>query len=132
MTNLNSYEEIGFEVVYNLHPKFTVKSVGAGDYQGTKYKASLKIVTRNVFERLNQKTQAYDEIIEDLTFKIPCETDEQAGDLLDTFRQFRAKGEVLKLTGNLPNSNNEVLVLDNPTSFVIKEIKDNKDIKKGS
>ncbi len=130
--NSLSYEDIGFEVSYDLHPKFTVKSVGAGAFEGRSFNASLKISTRNVFERLNQKTGAYDEIEEKIVFKFPCENDSQAGDLLDTFRRFRSSGEVVHLKGNLPNQNNEVLVLNNVMEFISKDIKDlkSKEIKK--
>ncbi len=129
---MSEYTKVGFEINYTLHPDFAVKSLGAGDFQGTKYPASIKIVSRNMFERLNQKTQAYDEIEEEITFKILCETDELAGDLLHTFRTFRRNGQIVHLKGGLPNANGDVIVLNNPNEFVIKDIKDNKEIKKGS
>ncbi len=130
--NNSNYEDLGFEVNYNLHPKFTVKSIGAGTFEGRSFNASLKISTRNISERLNQKTGAYDEIEEKIVFKFPCENDTQAGDLLDTFRRFRSSGEVIHLKGNLPNQNGEVLVLNNVMEFISKDIKDSKtkDVKK--
>lgn len=111
----------GFTVNYQLGRGFTVKSVGAGAYEGRTYTASLKIGARNIFERLNIKTNVNDEIVEDISFKIPCNSDEEAGDLLDTFRAIRSSGEIVTLEGNLPNQNNEVLVLNDIKDFFNKK-----------
>ncbi len=128
-----NFEELGFEVNYTLHPKFVVKSTGAGEFNGRNYKASLKIFTRNVTEKLNLKTQAQDEVIEEITFKIPCESNELAGDLLDVFRRYREKGQIVKILGDLPSQNREVLVLNDPMEFLSNDIKakQQQDVKKG-
>lgn len=128
MTKEN-FELVGFEVNYTLMPTFIVKSVGAGSFEGRNFDASLKVSARNVTERLNQKTGAYDEIEETITFKFPCETDAQAGDLLDVFRKIRSNGETVTLLGHLPNQNGDVLVSNNPMEFISKDIKDSKKAK---
>lgn len=122
----------GFVVKYELSKNFTVKSVGAGSYEGRNYSASLKLSARNIFERLNAKTNVFDEIVEDISFKIPAETDEQAGDLLDIFRAVRSNGEVITLEGNLPNQNGEVLVLNELKDFLSRKLLDTTKSKKAS
>lgn len=108
----------GFEIAYTLGKDYIVKSTGAGQMDGRNYGASVKISTYNLYEKDNLKTEAKDEVMEEVTFKIPCEHDSEAGALSDFLRQARKSKEVLVLIGSLPNQRGEVSVINTPREIL--------------
>ncbi|MBN2965184.1 hypothetical protein JWV37_10360 [Sulfurospirillum sp. T05] len=102
----------GFEVSYNLGRDYIVKSTGAGAMEGRKFGSSVKVSTYNLYEKPNEKTEVMDEVMEEVIFKIPCDSDAEAGALLDHFKQCRKTGQAISFSGSLPNQRGEVSVLN--------------------
>lgn len=94
--------EKGYGLTYEAHRMGLIKVGKAGTLEnGNAYKASVKVKCTN----LNNE---YDEELGDverediIEFKIPCESNVQAGELNRLLRVVKASGVVIPLNGDLP------------------------------
>lgn len=102
-----------FKVNYEVFNSCLVRSSGSGVIQqtGLKYNASVRLSCRNVFETFNEKTNFNDTKETNLTFKIPCNSDSDAGMLAMSFKNYFKTNKSLIVTGSLPTfQNNEYSV----------------------
>lgn len=125
--------EKGFVVNYDVNKMGLIKVGGSGEYQGRPYSASLKIRCSNLTRETNDELGEVDkeELIE---FKIPCDSNSEAGELNKLFRSLKSNGIVFSLSGTLPikSDNSEFLkvtVLNTAQSLIQKY---HKDMKKAS
>lgn len=122
--------EKGFVVNYETQKMGLIKVGGAGDYEGRPYTASLKIRCSNLTRESDEELGEVDkeELVE---FRIPCETNSEAGELNKLFRNLKSSGVVVNFSGTLPmKSNNseflKVTVLDSSKNLMQKYHKDMK------
>ncbi|MGA1931516.1 hypothetical protein ACH5BF_02150 [Arcobacter sp. YIC-464] len=94
--------EQGFEVNYTLQKMGLIKVGGSGTMDnGHAYPASLKIRTSNLTSEYDEELGEVDRE-ELLEFKIPCDTNVQAGELNRLFRDLKANGIIVPFNGGLP------------------------------
>lgn len=111
------YIKSSFDISYEVSDA-VIRTVGAGDYEGRKYSASLQLTCTNLYEQMNDKTGVFDEKIEEVVFKIPCEDDQIAGLLSKKFKENRKAGVVITLKGTLPNQNGQVMCTTTPNELL--------------
>lgn len=120
--------EKGFVVNYEIQKMGLIKVGGSGEYQGRAYSASLKIRCSNLTRENDNELGEIDkeELVE---FKIPCDSNTEAGELNKLFRSLKLSGVIINFNGVLPmkNDNSEFLkvtVLDSPKNLMQKYHKD--------
>lgn len=97
-----SLTEKGFNVAYEVHKMGLIKVGGSGKMDnGFEYSASVKLRTMNMFSEYDEELGEVDKE-ELLEFKIPCESNTQAGELNRMFRDIKAHGIIFPLSGGLP------------------------------
>jgi hypothetical protein len=97
-----SIKEKGFDVSYEVQKMGLIKVGGSGKMDnGFEYTASLKVRTSNLLSEYDDELGDVDkeELIE---FKIPCESNVQAGELNRLFRDLKHHGVVIPFNGGLP------------------------------
>lgn len=118
------YVKRGFMVNYDVTELGLIKPGGHGEYNGTPYKASLKIKAQNIIQKEHEEMGLVDseELIE---FVIRCETNIQSTELGKMFRLLKQNGVIVHFNGSLPkySENSEYLkvdVVDSPTDLMKK------------
>jgi hypothetical protein len=114
----------GFTINYDVQEMGLIKPGGHGDYNGTPYKASLKIKTQNVIQKEHEEMGLVDSE-ELLEFVIRCETNLESSELGKMFRVLKQNGVIVHFNGSLPkySENSEYLkvdVFDLPTDLMKK------------
>lgn len=102
-----------FKVNYEILQGCLIRSSNSGVIQqtGLRYNASVRLSCRNVYEVFNEKTNFTDTKETNLTFKIPCVSDSDAGILAMSFKNYFKTNKSLIVTGSLPSyQNNEYSV----------------------
>lgn len=118
-----SLTEKGFDVAYEVHKMGLIKVGSSGKMDnGFEYPASVKLRTMNMFSEYDEELGEVDKE-ELLEFKIPCESNTQAGELNRLFRDLKANGVIFPLNGGLPRKfqNSEyssVTVTDDATKLL--------------
>lgn len=97
-----SLTEKGFDVSYEVQKMGLIKVGSSGKMDnGFEYPASVKVRTMNLFSEYDEELGEVDKE-ELLEFKIPCESNAQAGEMNRLFRDLKANGIVFPLNGGLP------------------------------
>lgn len=115
------------KIEYNI--SYTVlgglaRATPAGDYNGLKYGASVRLTSKNLFLRKNEKTQSMDTIESELIFKINCNDDLQAGRISTFLQKQILEQKTLKFQGGIPDDRNQVIVLNSLSDFEEKTLID--------
>jgi hypothetical protein len=118
------YVKRGFLVNYDVLELGLIKPGGHGEYNGTPYKASLKIKVQNIIQKEHEEMGLIDSE-ELLEFVIRCDTNIESTELGKMFRILKENGVVVHFNGSLPkySENSEYLkvdVVDSPTDLMKK------------
>lgn len=115
----------GFRTMYEILSVGTIKPGAAGTMDnGTAYNASIKFLSRNIVERMNDKV-GLQEIETTLEFIIPCDSNDQAALVSEAVRKYRDYKTPFYISGDLPikydkNAFPFVRSFDNGTEFLKK------------
>jgi len=92
----------GFGLSYEVQEMELIKVGGSGKMDsGFEYPASVKIRTSNLLSEYDEELGDVDKE-ELLEFKIPCESNSQAGEVNRLFRDLKASGVIVPFNGGLP------------------------------
>jgi hypothetical protein len=117
--------EKGFDVAYEVQKIGLIKVGGNGKMDnGFEYPASVKVRTQNLLREHDEDLGEVDKE-ELLEFKIPCDSNTQAGELNRVLRDIKHNGIVIPFNGGLPKKyqNTEystVTVTDNAKDILEK------------
>lgn len=96
-----------------------VKSSISGTFNGNDFSSSVRIICSNNYEKYNEKTGFDDEISTLITFKIPCPSNEIAGEVAKAVKNtLRSSNTSLNFSGSLPSETNVVTVFTPYDTFL--------------
>lgn len=122
---MNQVISQGFRTMYEVLSVGTIKPGASGAMDnGNAYSASIKFLSRNIVERMNDKV-GLQEIETTLEFIIPCDSNDQAALVGEAVRKLRDHKTPFYISGDLPlkyekNSFPFVRSFDNGTEFLKK------------
>ena len=90
--------EEGFVVSYEVLKIGIIKPGASGEYQGTKYKASVKFRAVNISQQ-DDKDVGLREIEQIIEFSIPCDSEIIATNVSESLRKSRNNGVVIHIKG---------------------------------
>ncbi|AQW85872.1 hypothetical protein CPIN18021_0665 [Campylobacter pinnipediorum subsp. caledonicus] len=110
-----------FTVSYSV--KFAlVRSSASGSFEGNDYSPSVRLISQNVYEVENSKTDNIDDSLQIATFKIECPDNETAGKVAKSIKDRIKKGEVLHFAGSLPNDSKVIKIITPYDTFLSDNI----------
>lgn len=94
--------EEGFSLSYEVLKVGSIKPSGSGEFDGTKYSASVKFRAVNITQQ-DDKEVGLREIEQILEFSVPCETELIATNVSEFLRKSRNNGVIVHIKAGMPN-----------------------------